>query len=74
VHAGVIAQALLFALPHTFAGPVPDVAYGVGTFIGGVVYGYVYDRYRNQWLPAFLLWGHVITVWVIMLAVGAVDG
>jgi membrane protease YdiL (CAAX protease family) len=68
VHIGVLSQAVLFALPHIFAGSTPDFAYGVGTFIAGIAYGYVYNAYRNHWLPASMLWLHVITVWAIMLA------
>jgi membrane protease YdiL (CAAX protease family) len=66
-HVGVQAQALLFALPHTFAGPSPDLPYGVGTFVAGVAYGYLYRAFHNHWIPASLLWLHVVTVWVIML-------
>jgi membrane protease YdiL (CAAX protease family) len=69
-HLAVLAQALLFALPHVFAGPVPDPAYGVSTFVGGVIYGYLYLSFRNHWLPACMLWLHVATVWILMLATG----
>lgn len=67
VHLGIQTQALLFALPHTFAGPVPDVAYGTITYLGGIAYGYLYYGFRNHWLPASMLSLHVLTVWFIML-------
>ena len=66
-HAAVFAQAVLFALPHTFAGATPDIAYGVGTFVAGIAYGYIYRACRNHWVPASLLWLHVLAVWAILL-------
>lgn len=67
LHAGVGAQAVLFALPHVFSGAEPDVAYGVGAAIAGLAYGYLYARLRTHWVPTILLSLHVLGVWGIML-------
>lgn len=64
----VQAQALLFALPHLFAGPDPDVLYGLFTYVAGVAYGEVYARTGSHWPAAALLWLHVVTMWLLMLA------
>lgn len=61
------AQALLFALPHLFAGPDPDPLYGAFTFVAGVAYGEVYARTGSHWPAAALLWLHVVTMWLLML-------
>lgn len=66
LHLGVLLQALLFSLPHTFAGPDADLAYGVGTFFGGVAYGYLYRGYRNHWIPGSFLWLHVAVVFALI--------
>jgi membrane protease YdiL (CAAX protease family) len=67
LHAGVHTQAVLFGLPHAFAGPAPDPLYGFFTYLAGVAYGYVYARTRTHWIPAALLWLHVLTVWLLLL-------
>jgi membrane protease YdiL (CAAX protease family) len=63
----LVVQAGLFALVHTFSGPAPDIAYGVGAGVGGLVYGYVFERMDNQWIPATMLWLHVIGVFALMM-------
>ena len=67
LHAAVQIQSILFALPHTFAGPSPDLAYGIATYLGGMAYGYLYHSFRNHWIAASLLWLHVAAIWVLML-------
>lgn len=64
----VQAQALLFALPHLYAGPDPDPLYGAFTYVAGVAYGEVYERTGSHWPAAALLWVHVFAVWLLMLA------
>lgn len=67
LHVGVHSQALLFALPHTFATATPDPIYGFFTYLAGVAYGYVFAVTRSHWMPAALLWLHVMTVWIVLL-------
>jgi len=67
LHLGVHLQAALFGLPHTFAGPASDPLYGLFTYLAGLAYGYVYAWAGSHWMPAALLWLHVMTVWLLML-------
>lgn len=67
LHLGVHLQAALFGLPHTFAGPASDPLYGFFTYLAGLAYGYVYAWAGSHWMPAALLWLHVMTVWLLML-------
>jgi membrane protease YdiL (CAAX protease family) len=60
-------QAALFGLVHAFSGPATDIAYGIGAAIGGLAYGYVYERLRNHWVAATMLWLHVTGVFALML-------
>ena len=71
LHVGVLLQSVIFGLPHAYAGPERDIPYGIGAFLGALVYGYLYDACRNHWIAASILWAHVFAVWVIMLALGA---
>jgi hypothetical protein len=68
LHIGVPAQAALFALPHLFASAAPDPLYGGFAYVAGLAYGYVFAAVRNHWMPATLLWLHVMVIWVILLA------
>lgn len=61
---GLILQSFVFGLIHCFTPASPNIVYGLEAFMGGIIYGVLFDRYDNNcYYPAIFL---TVNVWVIM--------